>query len=178
MQGFYKAALLALVFVANQSEAQIYKCIDSEGRTSYQDRQCPQGDDADELNANVSSMSSSAIRSAAQAAEMAELQKRQQQRLEQIQNQSQYGSSSSSSSSYQERLDERNARARARASGVVPTGSSVREAERMMGRPDSRRAYSVGGQSCEHLIWRDRDGYISGSARACDDKIIYFSSDQ
>lgn len=179
MQGFFKAALLALVLVASHADAQIYKCIDVEGRTTYQDTQCPQGSESDELNASLSSMSGSAIRSAAQAAEMRELRDRQEELSREIQSyQRQRPSVSSSSSSYQERLEERNARVSARARGVVPTGSNVRDAERMMGRPDSRRAYSVGGQSCEHLIWRDRDGSWSGSARACDDEIIYFSNEQ
>lgn len=78
--------------------------------------------------------------------------------------------------SYQQELDARNANVRARARGIVPTGSSVTQAETMMGRPDSRRAFSAGGQNCERLIWRNRDNRITGHATACDGTITYFSN--
>lgn len=176
MQGFYKAALLGLVVVASYADAQIYKCIDVEGRTTYQDTQCPQGSESDELNASLSSMSGSAIRSAAQAAEMRELRDRQEELSREIQSyQRQRPSVSSSSSSYQERLEERNARVSARANGLLPAGSTTRDAERMYGRPDERERFTYKGSNCERIYWRDRDGSISGYARACDGKVEYYS---
>lgn len=178
MQGLKAAVLLAAVVLPAVAQGQIFKCVDETEHVTYQDRPCPtESVHAPMGQAAMSDMDSAAVQQAGRAARLQELQ-RQQAMLERQaeQRRRQLQAPTSSSSSYQERLEARNANVRARASGVVPTGSNVRDAERMMGRPDSRRAYSVGGQNCEQLTWRNREGRISGSARACGGEIIYFSN--
>lgn len=178
MWGVKAAVLLAAMALPAAAQGQIFKCVDEADHVTYQDRPCP----AESLHvpmgqAAMSDMDSAAIRQAGRAAKLQELQREHaaieqqlERRLRQIR------SPDSSSSSYQERLDARNSAVRARSSGVVPTGSTISQAETMMGRPDSRRSYSIAGQNCEHLTWRNREGRISGSARACGGEVVHFSN--
>lgn len=178
MQGLKAAVLLASVMLPVVAQGQIFKCVDDSEHVTYQDRPCPtESVHAPMGQVAMSGMDSAAVQQAGRAARLQELQRQQtvlerraEQRLRQLQ------SPASSSSSYQERLEERNANVQARARGIVPTGSNVRDAERMMGRPDSRRAFSASGQNCERLIWRDRDNRMTGHATACDGKIVHFSN--
>lgn len=130
------------------AQGQIYKCMDEANHVTYQDRPCPVGQSAEPTYEAHARLS---IMSSAAINDASEL-------------------------SAQELLEERKARALAAELGVVLTGSHISDAERLMGRPDSRRNYSIDGKACEHLTWRDQDGRISGSVRACNGAVIYFSN--
>ena len=169
---------LAVATLPLAAQGEIFKCVDERDHVTYQDRPCSAGALHVPMgSAAVSGMDSASIAAAGRAARLQEL-RREQAAAERELEQSlrRLNAASSSSSSYQERLDARNSAVSARARGIVPTGSDVRDAERMMGRPDGRRVFSSSGQNCERLIWRDRDGYMTGNATACNGKIVYFSN--
>ncbi len=117
------------------AQDQIYKCIDGADHVTYQSLPCPLGSVHVPMgSAAVSDMDSTAVQQAGRVARIQELQRQQtalERQLEQSRQRLQ--SANSSTSSYQERLDARNADVRARASGVVPTGSTVTQAINMMG---------------------------------------------
>jgi hypothetical protein len=169
---------LAVATLPMAAQGDIFKCVDEHDHITYQDRPCS----ADALHvpmgsAAVSGMDSASIEAAGRAARLQELRREQVAAERQLeQSLRRLNTASSSSSSYQERLDARNSAVSARARGIVPTGSDVSDAERMLGRPDRRRAYSVSGQNCEHLTWRNSEGRIASSARACGGKVVYFSN--
>lgn len=166
------AVVVGLALLPAVAGADVYRCAGN----VFQAVPCENGK-TEIVNGTLSVMNSSSIKAASRGLRRNDLRQRQAELQQQIQRlkAASTPSASSSSSSYQQSLEARNNRVKARVRGSVPTGSTVSQAEAALGRPDKRNNYTVGGKTCERMYWYDRDGRIEDYATACGGKVDYHS---
>lgn len=153
---------LALLFPLS-SNADIHKCV-SNGRTSYQDTPCDQGEVPLAGSGTLSTLPIQVPEAYPLSPGTSKAPSRSQR--------------SSGINSYQSTTERRNAEVRARTRGIVIPGMSERQAISILGEPSSTSTSTRGGRVCRYLRWDGSRPFQEGYHRVtiCNGEVSSYSA--